>query len=77
MENQCEYIAYRGYFYIIEWFYDEKEQLFTRLQRKEICRPSRASLTLTLSQRERESFSVPIYTHTTNKALIKPQPHRF
>ena len=38
---------------------------------EDVSRPSTVSLTLILSQRERESFSVPIYTHTTNKALRK------
>ncbi len=34
-------------------------------------RPFRASLTLTLSQREREWFNVSIHAHTPNQARMK------
>ncbi len=50
-------------------FVFEYQQLFIRWQSKDAFRPFRASLTLTLSQRERESYCVPIYSQTTNKAL--------
>ncbi len=80
MENQCEYIAYRGYFYIIEWFYDEKENSEVFEYYRNLSGDVRRKI-LVLFKRMGDLGI--IYDKTKFRCegdqiySFKPQPHRF